>query len=446
MPSANRRYSFGVLGVAFVGVAMFVVYAWWSGHAITSASETNLEDRARFAASQYRKILTRELNKLDPFGRMLNPLDPKAQENWAILESTLENTFELLPNLRGIVIHLPNGSLATIIGPSGLQLQRIPFLAPPEKRGDMAVRRENVDPPQVVVSFHVSGRPEAPQAALANLHLTFLSTSGFEHEVVQKFRIGALLVVVVIYLLAVLAFFIGRQGARAEGLEREKAVRLKAIGEVAGAIAHELRNPLNAISLSFQVIGETLRAVGVLEGSRAGDLERARGEVEKISKVVDNFVSFARLSDLNMAELDLAEVAREAFDEIAPAASAASVKAEFHVTGTTRLRGDRNKLREVLATTLSAVFDAVKARPGTLDLDLAGTRREIAVTIRGRGDRVDSRRVSNFASARRAWDEPVGLSLTIARTWIDCHGGTVRGGEPSGSHAELVIVLPKGFV
>jgi two-component system sensor kinase FixL len=255
-----------------------------------------------------------------------------------------------------------------------------------------------------------------------------------------------MLVATVISLLAVLGHFLARQGERALSREREKAVRLKAIGEVAGAIAHELRNPLNAISLSFQVIGQTLRGTAGVDGSRAGDLDRARGEVEKISKVVDNFVSFARLSDLNMTEVDLGALAREAFEPVSAAAAAASVTPEIRVTGETRLRGDRDKLKDMLATTLQAVLDAVKAAPGTLDCDVVGTRRDVTITIRGRSQRVDSRRVSNFASTRRAWDEPVGLGLTIARTWIDCHGGTVTGVEPTADRAELVIALPKGML
>jgi nitrogen fixation/metabolism regulation signal transduction histidine kinase len=168
--------------------------------------------------------------------------------------------------------------------------------------------------------------------------------------------------------------------------------------------------------------------------------------VQKISKVVDNFVAFARLSELNMTEVDLGELARDALAGIQPAAAAASVTAEIAVEGPTRLRGDRDKLRDVLSTTLGAVLDAVRAAPGTLDVSVVGSHREVTVTIRGRSQRVDSRRVSNFASARRAWDEPVGLSLTIARTWIDCHGGTVSGVEPTADRAELVIVLPKGVV
>jgi signal transduction histidine kinase len=419
-----------------LGVALLIVYVIWSKAEIASDIDRMLEKRARYAAQAYREKLA----------LALGPRDPASPETWSRLDPELEESFRSTPNLRGIVIRLP-GSKPAVIGPRPEELTAVPALAAPPRVDDIATRLEHGEgPPRVLVSFLVPRFRDPVAVAQANVHLQFAPMDDLEHRIFQKFQFGALLVGTVIYFLAVLGHFISRQGERAVSREREKAVRLKAIGEVAGAIAHELRNPLNAISLSFQVIGETLKNGGAVEESRAGDLERARGEVQKISKVVDNFVSFARLSDLNMTDVEVGDLAREAFEPVQAVAAAASVTADLRVEGPTRLRGDRDKLRDMLATTMTAVLDAVKAAPGTLDVSVAGSRNDVTVTIRGRSQRVDSRRVSNFASARRAWDEPVGLSLTIARTWIDCHGGTVSGPEPTADRAELVIVLPKGMV
>jgi len=440
MASSVRRYR-SVVGVALLGVATIGVWVIWSRAEITREIESSLRARARHAAESYRAKLARAVEKLT-----LGYRRPLSAEMWTQADPALEEAFESTPDLLGIVVFGPTGSEAAVIGPT--ELRRLERLGAPTNGDDMAIRTDPGTPPRVTVSFLVANRrdlpPDPATAPLANLHLQFASVGGLEKTISDKFEFGALLVLVVIYLLALLGYFLGRQGERASAREREGAVRLKAIGEVAGAIAHELRNPLNAISLSFQVIGESMRSAGALDGSRAGDLERARGEVQKISKVVDNFVSFARLSALDMTDLDLADLAHEVFAGLAAAAAQSSVKAGLQATGPTGLRGDREKLKDVLAATSGAVLDAVKAAPGTLDLDLAGTRREVTITIRGRSARIDSRRLSNFASTRRAWDEPVGLALTIARTWIECHGGTVKGFEPSEGRAEIVIVLPKG--
>jgi His Kinase A (phospho-acceptor) domain len=443
MASLVRRYRFGVLGVALLGVVTIGVWVLWSWTQIASEINSSLRLRARHAADAYRKKLAQAVEKFTLGYR--KPLSP---ETWTQADPALEEAFESTPDLLGIVVLTPAGSEAALIGPT--ELRRLERLAPPANGDEMAIRLDpGTDPPRVTVAFLVANRrdlpPDPATAPIANLHLQFASFGSLEQAIFEKFQFGVVIVVIIFYLLAVLGYFIGRHGERANAREREGAVRLKAIGEVAGAIAHELRNPLNAISLSFQVIGESLRTAGPLEGSRAGDLDRARGEVQKISKVVDNFVSFARLSALDMTEVDLAALAREVFSGLAAPAAEASVKAELHVEGPTGLRGDREKLRDVLATTATAVLDAVKSAPGTFDLDLAGTRKDVTITIRGRSARVDSRRLSNFASTRRAWDEPVGLALTIARTWIECHGGSVKGFEPTEGRAEIVIVLPKGI-
>jgi signal transduction histidine kinase len=433
---SNRRYTLGVIAVALVGLAMLLLYVWWSSSAISDAIERSLAMRSRDVSTYYREKLE----------KAIKDRDPSRAQTWAELDPVLEEQFLSLPNLLGIVVRLPGGGPGAWIGPPE-RLASIPFLAPPESRKEMAVR---VNGPsrelaQTTVAFLVPDDPRVP-AAQVNVHLQFVPLAVLESTIFRLFQLGTMLVVVVIYLLAGLAFFINRQGARAADREREKAVRLKAIGEVAGAIAHELRNPLNAISLSFQVIGQSLQSAPGVEGARSADVGRARGEIQKISKVVDDFVSFARLSDLNVTEFDFAEVAREVFEAQRAACLDAAVQPTLTVAGATRMRGDREKIAQMLATTLLAVLDAVKARPGTLNLDVAGGRREVALSIRGRAERVDSRRLNNFTSLRRAWDEPVGLGLTIARTWIDCHGGRVSGGQSANGSAELAIVLPKRFV
>jgi signal transduction histidine kinase len=431
--SSARRYTLGVVGVALLGGVVLAAYVVWSSIAISGALEKSLEGLARDAAVSYR----------DKLSRALVGWDATSADAWSKLDPSLEEAFETLPNLIGIVIRLPSGKIGAVIGPN--ELRSRDFVAAPRERGGMSVRIDGSggEQPRANVSFLLGGEA-GRQGVEANVHLRFPSL-GLGHSIIGLFRIGTVIVVVLIYLLAALAFFIGRHGERAVNREREKAVRLKAIGDVAGAIAHELRNPLNAISLSFQVIGETLRRPGAADASRARDLDRAQGEVAKISKVVDNFVSFARLSDMNVTEFDLADVARDALAGLSGPLAEASVRPGLQVTGATRMRGDRDKIREAAVTTLQAVLDAVKARPGSLDVEVAGAPRQIALTIRGSGERVDSRRITNFTAARRVWDEPVGLGLTIARTWIDLHGGSVSSSEPSGDRTEVSIVLPKGF-
>jgi signal transduction histidine kinase len=433
--ASSRRYAAGVVAVALAGVAALVGYVTWSGAAISDAIAASVEDRARLAADAFRDRMTRALA-----GR-----DPASPQVWAELDVTLEEELQGLPDLVGITVRLPDGAPAAVIGPASVG--RLPFEPPGGPPDGLAIRTGHVleDDPRATASFLVPRGAPAASAATANVHLRFQPFAELRSRIFRNFQIGASLVVILIYLLAALAYVIGWRGSRAENREREKAVRLRAIGDVAGAIAHELRNPLNAISLSIQVIGGAVRRSGDLEAGRVHDLERARGEVAKISKVVDNFVSFARLSDMSVTEFELAGVVREAFDALAPLCAKASVTPEFIVTGPTTMRGDRDKLGQVAATTLQTVLDAVEDRPGGIEVQVIGTRREVELRIRGFGARVDARRISSFAAARRSWDEPVGLALTIARTWIDLHGGRVAECAPAPGRAEVVIAFPKGF-
>jgi hypothetical protein len=104
------------------------------------------------------------------------------------------------------------------------------------------------------------------------------------------------------------------------------ASRLAAISRLSGGVAHEIKNPLNAILLRLDLLRERL---GAPEEELALEIGILSKEVLRLDRVVKTFLDFSRPLEVRFQDLDLAEVAREVADLMAPQARHSGIEIEF---------------------------------------------------------------------------------------------------------------------
>lgn len=188
----------------------------------------------------------------------------------------------------------------------------------------------------------------------------------------------------------------------------ERAERIQALGAMADGINHEVRNPLNAVALSFQYLqrkggdAETMEVV-----------ESARQQAGKIQATLDEFVRFARVSRLDPGPVEL----RSLVERAAPA---------FEVEGAGEAEGDARKLGEAFADV--AAFLAERAVPGGgLRARIEAGRRRWRVTFRGTVRGLDPAALGRlFNPYWRARRNDVGRGLAWAQAILHAHGGTLE--------------------
>jgi signal transduction histidine kinase len=177
---------------------------------------------------------------------------------WARLDPEIEDHYEGIPNLLGIAIRDRAGRVIAVIGSPVAVADPVP---PWSAIDDLGVALHPREGRQVPVSawFRLPRGADTSHAVMAVAHLSFDDGSalweGFNGFVIFAACILALL----IYGLAATTYLVRESRLESEARSRERFVRLRAIGEVAAGLAHEIRNPLNAIHLSVQVIERALR-------------------------------------------------------------------------------------------------------------------------------------------------------------------------------------------
>ncbi len=225
----------------------------------------------------------------------------------------------------------------------------------------------------------------------------------------------------------------------AEVLHRE---RLSALGNLATAVAHEVRNPLNAISMGLQRLKVEFHPTDDQEDySRLTGL--MLGEVHRLNSIVEQFLSLARPLEIKPEELSVQEVLNEVATFVEGEAQQAKVRIRVVAALTLPpLKADREYFRQTL---LNLILNGLQAMPegGTLTLDAktSGGNFLIAVTDTGTGIAAENqRRIFEPYFTTKA--KGTGLGLAISRRIIEAHGGTITVFSEPGQGCRVQISLP----
>lgn len=226
---------------------------------------------------------------------------------------------------------------------------------------------------------------------------------------------------------------------------REKVVRLEAMGGVAEGIAHEIRNPLNAISLQVQYMERLLTTPD--KDARPVDYQRIYIQLGAIRKVIDNFVGFAKLRDMELSRMSLEEVVRRSLDECQSGLDSAGIETSVEVDGDVTLEGDEPKLTRVVKSLLENAMDAVDEQaPGIIRFAINGAKAAVTLKISDNGKGATTVELENmFEPYRTSASTKMGLGLTLARTVIESHGGTISVREKADGGCCITLVLPRTF-
>ena len=230
---------------------------------------------------------------------------------------------------------------------------------------------------------------------------------------------------------------------RVKEMEQEifQSEKLAAIGTLAAGIAHEIRNPLNAISGSLQLLSEHRGAPE--EENRL--MRIVLNETERLNRLITNFLLFARPEKPRISEFDPVTVLDECLDLIAhspdfPSEVSISKRYESHHP----IHADVYQIRQLF---LNLLINAGQAMPegGTLTIrtraEHANGFIEIDLTDEGTGmdEQTQARIFEPFFTTK---DRGSGLGLAIVHRIVELHRGRINVQSHPGQGTTFLITLP----
>ena len=224
-----------------------------------------------------------------------------------------------------------------------------------------------------------------------------------------------------------------------EVLRRE---RLSALGNVAATVAHEVRNPLNAISMGLQRLKLEFQPTDDPDQySRLTEL--MLGEVHRLNLIVEQFLSLARPIEIKAEALPLAEILKELAALQESHARQSNVQIEIIAApNLPSLTADPSYLTQVL---LNLMLNGLQAMPegGTLTLEAKTSINNILIAVTDTGTGIAAENLARiFEPYFTTKVQGSGLGLAIAKRIIEAHGGTITVSNQAGGGSRFEISLP----
>jgi len=224
--------------------------------------------------------------------------------------------------------------------------------------------------------------------------------------------------------------------SRAQLVQSEK---LAALGQLAAAIAHEVRNPLAVIRSAAQSFGE-----GLTDGDPAMRASSfITDEIDRLSNLVNSLLTFARPVQVTREPVAIGELLDRATLLASDEIVARKIVLRREVPASLPLaNADRNLIAQVVAGLLNNAAQAVPAGGEILlQAKADASRVEIAVADSGPGIAPENRsRVFEPFFTTRA--RGVGLGLAIARQVVEAHGGKIELSESPIGGARFCVSIP----
>jgi signal transduction histidine kinase len=222
--------------------------------------------------------------------------------------------------------------------------------------------------------------------------------------------------------------------------EIELSRRLAAIGRLTSGVAHEVKNPINAIVVHLEVLRQKLKEI---DPDTRRHMDVIGSEIQRLDRVVQTLVDFTRPVDLRLNEMDLRRMVEDVVLLASPAAEQHKVHIERQAgKDPLPVRMDADLVKQAL---LNIVLNGVQAMPEGGNLRLA-VRREgdgalITVRDQGAGIPEDIRdKVFNLYFTTKKGGSGIGLAM--AYRVVQLHHGTVEFISVTGQGTTFYLRFP----
>jgi signal transduction histidine kinase len=221
--------------------------------------------------------------------------------------------------------------------------------------------------------------------------------------------------------------------------------KLVSLGRLTAGIAHEVKNPLNAMSIHLELLRTKIRAADPAQTAALAHVDVIEGEVRRLDEVVQGFLKFTRPDDLRLQPVRVGALMQEILPVVRPEAERRGVTIEVACADTTSaVNADESMLRQAL---LNLAINACQAMPdgGTLRLactDAPRGRVEIRVTDTGVGiSQEHLGRIFDLYFTTK--EHGTGLGLSMVYRIVQMHDGEIDVESTPGRGTTFRVLLPR---
>jgi len=230
------------------------------------------------------------------------------------------------------------------------------------------------------------------------------------------------------------------EAARQVGRQLQTADRLSAISRITSGVAHEVKNPLNAILMHVELARMKLSKDDTDIGPQMEIISR---EILRLDRVVKTFLDFTRPVELHPADVALESFVREIVDLAAPQAEAAGIRVAVNADADSAcIRVDPDLMKQAI---LNVVVNAIQAMPqgGELRIECALHEEDAEIRISDTGVGIPPElrdKIFRLYYTTKPGGSGIGLAMTFRI--VQLHDGAIDFSSEPGKGTTFVLRLP----
>lgn len=225
----------------------------------------------------------------------------------------------------------------------------------------------------------------------------------------------------------------------------ERKQRLTAMGELASGVAHEIRNPLNAIGTIIQQLKKDFKpGSDTEEYNELTDI--VYSEVRRINDTIQDFLRFARPEPIQASEFSITELFDQLSKQYQSLLDEKKISLSVAINWTGEVFWDQNQIKQALINIIQNAIEAID-KNGKINIELSSVNKkdlEIKITDDGPGmDEKIKENIFNLYYTTKA--KGTGIGLSLVQRIIYEHGGVIIVESELEKGTSFIIKLSKRF-
>ncbi len=223
--------------------------------------------------------------------------------------------------------------------------------------------------------------------------------------------------------------------------EAKRNEKLSAMGELASGVAHEIRNPINAIGMIAQRLNKEF--LPIENQNEYIDITKLlRAEVNRINKIITQFLSYAKPIDLMLIPTDTKKYFEDIYHLFEDQAKQKNIKFVLHSNNSFSVKIDQDLIKQSLMNILQNAFDAV-GKDGEVILNYFRLKNDLVIEIKDNGSGISPEQQKKiFDLYFTTKKDGNGLGLSISQKIIIQHNGSIGVYSKLNNGTTFKIILP----
>jgi signal transduction histidine kinase len=252
-----------------------------------------------------------------------------------------------------------------------------------------------------------------------------------------------LLDLLLFYLILGTVAFITLRIRRRQWRSREEHEFSSSLEHLLAGVAHEVRNPLNTISLKSQYLGKLLEDQPLeKKESIEQSLGVVRGEIARLESMIQAFVRYGRKPQLQFRRIRLDEILEDVLFTLAEPLQSKGIRVEKEIQRGVECPLDRKHLKDVFQGLLAKSIEATEPE-GTIQVSLAKKKNAAILKLTDFGDPIPGEERLHifdpyFATGQRSF----GLALAQTKKIVHILDGTITVSSAEGEGTTFTMRIP----